>query len=218
MTIKRHVGVITSTGTRCIVVFRELPDDVESCLIFEADSLPDFYREPIVGITMKEGQKVRDLFEVLSRFQLQNGVDMLTALHKYGFLRKMATSDITMIPDNSSKIRLDELNFQLRQLDEANKFSEKSIQDKLGVPEEDSTLENVGIAEKLLAEAAKLEADALSKRTRAYTLKPDLAPKVVDIDECDNSTSCVIDLTQSQRQAVAAVQTAWRQANPGKTK
>ena len=37
----KHVGQIINTGRRCVVVFREIPDEPNSCLIVDTEALVD---------------------------------------------------------------------------------------------------------------------------------------------------------------------------------
>ena len=39
MAFHRHVGKIKSTGQRCIVVFRQVPDEVDNCLVAVTDTV-----------------------------------------------------------------------------------------------------------------------------------------------------------------------------------
>ena len=177
MDITRHLGTIHATGTRCVVVFRELPGETQNCLVYEADSLPEFYRDAISRVVMTEGQRTRDLYEVLSRNQFSDGTVMLNALHRHGFLHKRGTHEIMMNITRDATIRLDQLNEQIREQDAEHQAqaSTTDIQKKFNPLEDDVELETATIAEKLLKEATKLEMEARSKRKRAHTLDPSVA-------------------------------------------
>ena len=43
----KHVGR-NKNGTRLVVVFREIPDDEEHCLVVETDSLSDMYHDQLL--------------------------------------------------------------------------------------------------------------------------------------------------------------------------
>lgn len=190
MAITRHVGHVISTGTRCVVVFRELPGEIQSCLVYEADSMHEFYREPLTRVTMKEGQKTRDLYEVLNRHTFPDGQVMLTGMHKMGYLRKYETANIMMHIDGNTTIRLDNLNTQIRDQDAGIQTTNTNdIQDKFNPYEDSTKLESMTVAQKLVAEADKLEQEAASKRKRAHALDP-----AVEIVEVDNRRQYKIDI------------------------
>lgn len=191
MAIVRHRGVITSTGTRCTVVFRELPKEPEYCLVFEADSLPEYFRDSIAQVVAREGQNTRDLYEVLHRHTLPNGENMLSALHEFRLLQRKPTKDITMMPTSEMKVGLDDLNLQIRELD-GEKVERKpaDIQEKFNPYAESAanldSEEAVGIAARLLQEAEDLATESGRKRDQAYKLRPELAPApVVEVTEVD---------------------------------
>ena len=43
----RHVGRVDSTGSRIVVVFRQLPDEPENALIVYSDALSDRYHDDL---------------------------------------------------------------------------------------------------------------------------------------------------------------------------
>ena len=243
MAITRHLGTLTATGSRCVVVFRELPGEPQTCLVFESDSMPEYYREPMMTVILNEGQRHRELFEVLHRNHFSNGQVMLTAIHNLGYLRPKKTSDVMMELGGNTRIRLDELNDQLRELDaEAKKEEVKSddIQAKFNPMAENTAAEEATVAGKLLREAEKLELEAASKRKRAHTLDPSIAVEgtkyPIDVDALPMEEAVdllgllndkfgvlpkgvvAVDLNKSQRQVLEEVKAAWRAQNPNKAK
>lgn len=243
MAITRHLGTLTATGSRCVVVFRELPGEPQTCLVFESDSMPEYYREPMMTVILNDGQRHRELFEVLHRNHFSNGQVMLTAIHNLGYLRPKPTSDVMMELGGNTRIRLDELNDQLRELDaEAKKEEVKTddIQAKFNPMAENTAAEEATVAGKLLREAEKLELEAASKRKRAHTLDPSIAvegtkyPIDVDAFPMEEAVDLLgllndkfgvlpkgvvaVDLNKSQRQVLEEVKAAWRAQNPDKAK
>ena len=204
MSITRHVGHVISTGTRCVVVFRELPGEIQSCLVYEADSMHEYYREPLTRLTMKEGQKTRDLYEVLNRHTFPDGQVMLTGLHKMGYLRKYDTSNVMLHIDGNTTIRLDLLNQQIREQDEGKEVTKTNdIQDKFNPFEDNTNVEANSIAQKLVNEAAKLEAEAASKRKRAEALEPGItvaeqdSRRVYKVDVANMPLEDVVELFEN---------------------
>ena len=65
--IRRHTGVVSSTGSRIFLVFRKIPDDEDYCLVVMADALPDQYSQSLDALVMSreaqaetEGARGRD--------------------------------------------------------------------------------------------------------------------------------------------------------------
>ncbi len=60
--MKKHLGIVTNTGVRIAVVFREMPDDPDHCLVAEIDRMPDKYHDAMYEIiNSSAAQKVHDL-------------------------------------------------------------------------------------------------------------------------------------------------------------
>ena len=45
----KHVGQIINTGRRCVVVFREIPDEPNSCLIVDTEALVDWMHDDVIS-------------------------------------------------------------------------------------------------------------------------------------------------------------------------
>lgn len=117
----KHVGQVTNTGRRCVVVFREIYNDdgkvvdPNSCLIVETDALPDAVHQDIIRIVESEvAQRDSNLFNVLHRERLSDGNTALAYLNKSGRLRKFPTSQILLTPDANNTLRLDKMNTIIR--------------------------------------------------------------------------------------------------------
>ena len=113
----KHVGRITNTGKRCIVVFRQIYDehgkivDKNSCLVVETDSLPDYVHDDLIKIVeSRPSQDSGELFNVLHRTSLSNGENSLVWLVHNQRLRKFATNNIDLIPNANIKISLSKVN------------------------------------------------------------------------------------------------------------
>jgi hypothetical protein len=112
-TFTKHLGQ-SKTGTRLVVVFREIPGAEDHCLVVETDSLRDMYQDQFMReVNSKEGQGTVDLFEVLERRQFGDGTQMLNSLHTKGLLRKYPVTDIDMIPMTNRKVPLTMVNDQI---------------------------------------------------------------------------------------------------------
>lgn len=113
----KHVGMIANTGKRCVVVFREVYDErgkviePDNCLVVETDTLPDHAHQDIVSIVQSEpAQRTGNLYEVLARTRMTEGSIALAWLHNNNRLVKHSTSNVYMVPDSSTKVRLDKIN------------------------------------------------------------------------------------------------------------
>jgi|TARA_B100000073_G_scaffold194235_1_gene160837 hypothetical protein len=107
----KHVGALANTGTRCVVMMRQLPDDRESALIIETESLPEWAHDDIIRmVDGDQAQATGNLWEVADRTVFTNGQNILAFAHQAGWLRKVPTSNVDMKPNSTTVIKLDELN------------------------------------------------------------------------------------------------------------
>lgn len=181
--IKKHYGIIKSTGSRCIVVFRELPlddglIDKDHCLIINADSLPAVYADAVAHfVKSKTAQASNNLYEAMhSSGSMPTGEGMLTALHNRKMLRRWDSDDILMQVTPSYNIPLKELNEQIKQI-EGGQQEEIKANDFNPFAHLDNHVEDEqkeGIAYNLLQEARDLQRVADEKLSRAYQLNPEL--------------------------------------------
>lgn len=89
--ITRHVG-IDHLGNKLVVIFRELPEDPEHCLVVQSSTLPDIYHDNLMNVVeSQESQQTIDLYEVLSRRVFGDGSPMLQTLHVRGLIKKNAS-------------------------------------------------------------------------------------------------------------------------------
>src|SRR5574343_217190 len=183
--ISRHKGTIISLGSRCVVVFRELPNDPAHCLVVESDTLPEVYSDAFVSVVNNEGQRSKDLFEVLQHSMMPTGEVMLSALHRNGLLRKKECSNILMQPTPEYTIRLDELNKNLRLVEEPEIIKSQDIQNKFNPYDPNASISNFSesplIAQKLLNDYKFHKEEAKKFFDRAVTLDPSIA-ETVNID------------------------------------
>jgi len=111
MTDLKHVGRFVKNGRKCLVAYRTLPGDAYNCLVIPTENLDDSYHDALIKLVESNGaQNSNEFAEVLSRNNFPDGSLMLASLHKTGKLVKIATDQVEMIPNFTSRIRLDELN------------------------------------------------------------------------------------------------------------
>ena len=107
----KHVGQIVNTQKRCVVVFRELPDDPNQCLVVDTDALPDWMHDNVINASESPGaQASANFYEYAERSVMSDGTNMLQTLHKTGRLMKTPTDNVKMTPNNAVSIGLTELN------------------------------------------------------------------------------------------------------------
>jgi hypothetical protein len=107
----KHVGRIIATKKKCIVAYRTLPGESDSCLIVTTENLPDSYHDSIINLVESPaGQSSHEFAEALARTTFSDGSVMLAALHTQGRLFKAPTSSIEMTPSTNTHIVLSELN------------------------------------------------------------------------------------------------------------
>lgn len=176
--IMRHVGQ-DHLGHRLVVVFRELPEDPEHCLVVESSTLPDMYHDNLMNvIESDEAQQTVNLYEVLNRRVFGDGQHMLNALHNRGLLKKLSVDQVFLIPMPNRKLPLREANQAISgqpvQQPAAQNPVEPQAQPEVApvpVAEQDP---NKAQALGLMEQARLLEADAKRYREQAYALDPAL--------------------------------------------
>ena len=191
----RHIGRVDSTGSRIVVVFRQLPDEPENALIVFSDALSDRYHDELMhALESGTAQTGPDLFPFLQRQKFSDGLTMLDALHNKKLLHKHPTDKILMTPRRDMVIKLDELNVDLKdidwgELDQAAKEEKApSAIDTYAVQPGDhapasatakgeTALSDSDLADANLRQATSLEEEAKRLRDEAYDYDPDLKPK-----------------------------------------
>lgn len=171
----KHVGQVDATGKKCVVVFREVPGEPDSCLVVETESLPQLYHDDIItAVESDSAQEDMDFFKYATRSVLHDGRNMLEALHLSGWLKKVPTTQVTMLPTREIKIQLNELNTQLNQLNNAGRTTSGDINS--GSPVEESktpgVLDDKQIANQMRSQAEYFRKEAERLLTEANALDP----------------------------------------------
>ena len=173
--LMRHVGQ-DHLGHRLIVVFRELPEDPEHCLVVESSTLPDMYHDNLMNvIESQEAQQTVNLYEVLHRRVFGDGQHMLTALHSRGLLKKLSVDHVNLLPMPNRALPLREANAAIN--GDPVKAPEAIVDAVVPTPtseEPASDEERKAKALGLVEQARLLEADAQKYRDQAYELDPSL--------------------------------------------
>ena len=176
MSITRHCGVVRSTGSRVFVVWRQLENDPTHCLVVYRDSLPEVYSNRVAELVLGRGQSSIELWDVMDKIGTLEGGNMLSVLHRMGYIRKQNTLDIDMHIGGTNKIPLNILNEEINQSAVVQDGTVKSFnpydqQQETQYPEQNT------IVSRLLDEAEKYDQLAKENRERAYNLDPSLRPQ-----------------------------------------
>jgi hypothetical protein len=114
--IVKHVGQYGQK--KCVVVFREVPNETDQCLIVLSDGLEGRMHDELMDVIVgPEAQSSKDLADVLNRRQFSDGTNMLTSLHYAKRLTKVGTDMVDLTPLPGQRVPLAKLNEELRKIE-----------------------------------------------------------------------------------------------------
>jgi hypothetical protein len=185
----KHVGKIKNTQKRVVVVFREIPNDENHCLVVDTDALPDWMHDNIISAVESPGaQSSANFYEYAQRTVFTDGTNMLSTLHSTNRMQKVPTANILMTPNNSISISLDELNDMIRQQNGGQPVVKPS-EDQLTTArrsvdpstvstpmKKNAVADNASIAKTMLSQAEAFRAEAERLQAEAFALEPSLKP------------------------------------------
>lgn len=181
----KHVGQVNATGKKCVVVFREIPNEPSSCLVVETERLPQLYHDDLINAVEGESaQEDMDFYKYAARSTFHDGRGMLEAMHVSGWLKKYPTNEITMLPTREIKIRLDDLNRQLGQLNNEGRTTSGDINGGSQVEEPANapgTLSDAQIANQMRSQAAYFRKEAERLYAEAESLDPQTTAKIPEV-------------------------------------
>ena len=124
----KHVG--KQGEKRVAVVFREVPGEDHMALVCYPDSLKQSLHDDLMNaIQSTKGQEANHLGEALHGITGSDGDNILAVLHREGFMKKVRTQDIIMMPrPNAVGARLDEINEIIRGLETGSEAAQKMAQ------------------------------------------------------------------------------------------
>lgn len=204
----KHVGKLSNTGKRVVVVFRELPDEPKQCLVVDTEALPDWFHDDIMSAVESPGaQASTDFYQYAERTVLTDGTNMLQALHSTGRLQKTPTDNVKMTPNNSMAVGLTEINNIVREENDGKNTVVQPPTDEISMASKDVTpapasimestsrategVSDTDLAKNLLSQAKGYETEAKSLKAQAYDLAPGLKPgpkKIVAKTETEAET------------------------------
>ena len=200
----KHVGQVSNTGLKCIVVFREIYDDKgnviepDNCLVVETERLPDMEHDDIVRVVESPaGQEAAEFYEIAHRSMFADGINMLVKLNSRGYLKKYPTDQILMTPNSHTSVKLSEINEIIRKTNSgmSPQDIENSMQDDTdkpprtstslspsqtidqAVPTDETAIDDNALAQTMLDQAITYEAEVKRLREEAYAMAPSLKPK-----------------------------------------
>tara|TARA_B100000927_G_scaffold289993_1_gene287748 strand:+ start:802 stop:1386 length:585 start_codon:yes stop_codon:yes gene_type:complete len=184
MAVLKHVGKYGEKP--CVVVFREVPNEPENCLIVETTSLDDQKHDDLMNVVQSlEAQESNEVSEVLSRRQFTDGSNMLNDLHFTKKLIKVASDLVFLTPTPTDKVALSDVNKEISKLETgSNPPLNTEVNPDVVMEQQSSESSAQSQAEGLLVQAELIEKDAQvmlqdaeAKKQAAYELDPSLAPK-----------------------------------------
>ena len=112
----KHVGRMAHNNRRVIVAYKVLPGDPENCVVVTTENLEAGDHDALIKLVESPaGQEADDLATVMMRTQLSDGSNMLARFHTTGKMVKVKTSEVDMIPNQNTSIKLSELNEAIAQ-------------------------------------------------------------------------------------------------------
>ena len=107
----KHVGRMANNQRRVIVAYKVLPGDPDHCVVVTTENLEAGDHDALIQLVESpSGQEAEDLATVMMRTQLSDGSNMLARFHTTGKMVKAKTSEVEMIPNQNTSIKLSELN------------------------------------------------------------------------------------------------------------
>jgi hypothetical protein len=116
MAFIKHVG---KHGDRKVaILFRQVPGEDHMALVIYPETLPAAWHDAIMKVLESDkGQQAKEFGEALHAAMLPDSRLILETLHNERMIKKIRTSDIIVTPTSDAKIRLDELNKMLNEME-----------------------------------------------------------------------------------------------------
>ena len=186
----KHVG--RHGEKRVAVIFREVPSEEHMALVTYPDQLKQSTHDDLMNaIQSHKGQEASHLGEALHGMTGTDGQTILNMLHREGFMKKVRTRDVIMMPrPNTPGARLDEINDIIRGMETGSEAAAKmaKLDAQAGLADPDKTAagntaaENVqgvlgdtDIARNLMAQAEQMKAQMVTLQAEAERLMEEAA-------------------------------------------
>jgi hypothetical protein len=157
----KHIGMHKTLGVRYVVVFREVPNEPESCLVIESDGLNPLVHDNLMNaIESTECQAAANLGEALVRKSLSTGENMLAYFHQQGLMKKISIDDVVLTPSPGSRVTLREINNIINGKEPGEGAPAEPTQNQTKVdptaPVVEASSDAIEMAKKLLEQAVRL--------------------------------------------------------------
>ena len=120
----KHVG--KHDQKKCVLLFKEVPGQDDMCLIVYTDTLPKLIHDPMMKCIESEvGQASNDITGPLNRTLMDNGKNLLNTLHVSGYITRVPTNQMILMPQAGTTIRLDELNKILKEMEKGEEATQR---------------------------------------------------------------------------------------------
>ena len=102
---------------KAVLLYREVPGEDHMCLIAYSDKLPQMVHDEVMKtLESPVGQQAKDFADALFRNIMPDGRNTLEVLHLEGWIQKVPCNQVIISANQSSTIRLDELNGILNEM------------------------------------------------------------------------------------------------------
>jgi hypothetical protein len=190
MAFIKHVG---KHGDRKVcILFRQVPGEDHMALVIYPEVLPAHWQDSIQKALESDiAQQSEELADALHRAFLPDGQPILQTLHQERMIKKVRTGDIIVTPNQTSNIRLDELNKMLNEM----KLGEEAVKK---MAQNDASRGMVAPEVK-----RKAEAEFKATQTQAAPAQPFQAPAQGALSDRDIAANM---LAQAQKMEAEAKQ------------
>lgn len=178
--MKRHIGKLTNTDQRCVVVYMQIPGREDHALIASTDSMPPRFEQAVMEILeSQEGQTDPILANVLARrIMPESNMSVLQAMHEMGILVPVHIDRVVMLPQPNMPFPLrhiiEGMGNTLPKISESAEPQAQKYNPHTANAQAISDENRMAIARNLIIEAEMLENDARRKREQAYAYAPSL--------------------------------------------
>ena len=105
----KHIG--THNSRNVVVVFRQVPEEPQNCLIVYNDSLPKELQNTLDSCVKTSMAQNNPSFAVAANaLQTTSGQTLLASLHTGGYMRKTPASEVFLTPNDKTRVLLSEVN------------------------------------------------------------------------------------------------------------
>ena len=109
--ITKHVGTLSNTNKKIVVIFNQIPGREDHALILDTDALPDRVKDVIERVVQsQEGQRAENIGEILNRRMFPDtGELILSHLHSTRRLQPVPIDQVIMLPRPNNPVPLSAL-------------------------------------------------------------------------------------------------------------